>query len=141
MSNISQQPQYTDFIRDVIAQIRSAQYEALRVVNKRQIQLYWDLGKQIVEKQTELGWGKSVVELMAKDIQTAFPTISGFSARNLCLMRQFYETYVASEILQPMVAKIGWSHNHDKSEAEGLKKFFKLRRIKNLKKLFFYSSK
>lgn len=111
MSNISNQPEYTYFISNVIAQIRSAQYEALRAVNKKQIHLYWDLGKQIVEKQTELGWGKSVVELMAKDIQTAFPTVSGFSARNLWLMRQFYEMYVASEILQPLVAEIGWSHH------------------------------
>ena len=59
MSNISHQPQYTHFITDVIERIRSAQYEALKAVNKKQIQLYWDLGKQIVEKQAELGWGNS----------------------------------------------------------------------------------
>ena len=111
MSNIFTQPQYTHFITDVIARIRAAQYEALRAVNKKQIDLYWDLGKQIVEKQAELGWGKSVVERMSKDIQTAFPNISGFSARNLWLMRQFYEMYVSSEILQPLVAEIGWSHH------------------------------
>ena len=58
MSNIRSQPQYTLFISDVIERIRSAQYEALRAVNKKQIDLYWDLGKQIVEKQAELGWGK-----------------------------------------------------------------------------------
>lgn len=50
MSNIFAQPQYTHFITDVIARIRAAQYEALRAVNKKQIDLYWDLGKQIVEK-------------------------------------------------------------------------------------------
>ena len=111
MSNISHQPQYTHFITDVIKLIRSAQYEALKAVNRKQIQLYWDLGKQIVEKQAELGWGKSVVELMAKDIQKAIPSIGGFSARNLWLMRQFYEMYVTSEILQPLVAEIGWSHH------------------------------
>ena len=111
MSNISNHSQYTHFISDVIARIRTAQNEALRAVNKRQIDLYWDLGKQIVEKQTELGWGKSVVEQMSKDIQSAFPAISGFSTRNLWLMRQFYEMYVDSEILQPLVAEIGWSHH------------------------------
>jgi predicted nuclease of restriction endonuclease-like (RecB) superfamily len=111
MSNIINQPQYTDFINDVITRIRSAQYEALRAVNKRQIDLYWYLGKKIVEKQSELGWGKSVVEQMSKDIHTAFPLITGFSTRNLWLMRQFYEMYEGSEILQPLVAEIGWSHH------------------------------
>ncbi len=111
MSTISNQPQYTNFITDVIERIRSAQYEALKAVNKKQIYLYWDLCKQIVEKQSELDWGKSVVELMAKDIQRAFPAILGFSPRNLWLMRQFYETYVGSEFLQPLVAEIGWSHH------------------------------
>ena len=49
MSNINHQLQYTHFITDVIERIRSAQYEALKAVNKKQIQLYWDLGKQIVD--------------------------------------------------------------------------------------------
>jgi predicted nuclease of restriction endonuclease-like (RecB) superfamily len=111
MSNISNQSQYTDFISDVLERIRSAQYEALRAVNKRQIDLYWYLGKQIVEKQVELGWGKSVVEQMSKDIQSTFPLITGFSTRNLWLMRQFYEMYEGSTILQPLVAEIGWSHH------------------------------
>jgi predicted nuclease of restriction endonuclease-like (RecB) superfamily len=58
-----------------------------------------------------LGWGKSVVEQIAKDLQAEFVGMSGFSARNLWLMKQFYEQYSKSEILQPLVAEIGWSHH------------------------------
>ncbi len=91
--------------------IRSAQYEALKVVNKELITLYWDIGKMIVRRQQGNSWGKSVVEQLAKDLQAEFPGISGFSARNIWNMRIFYVTYHQNEKLQPMVAEIGWTHN------------------------------
>lgn len=102
---------YKDFVINIKQRIRSAQYDAMRAVNKQAIQLNWDIGKMIVEKQDEFGWGKSIVEDLAKDLQAEFPGQQGWSARNLWLMKQFYETYRENEILQPMVAEIGWTHN------------------------------
>ena len=52
-----------------------------------------------------------MIEQVAHDIQLEFVGIRGFSARNLWLMKQFYETYQEHEFLPPMVAEIGWSHN------------------------------
>lgn len=91
--------------------IRSAQYEALRAVNKELIALYWDIGRMIGERQQEKGWGKAVVETLAKDLQVEFPGVSGFSASNLWRMKLFFETYAGSEKLAPLVREIGWSHN------------------------------
>lgn len=108
---MQQSPEYQNFITNLKTRIRSAQYAAMKMVNKEYIQLCWDIGKAIVEKQKELSWGKSVVEQVAKDLQMEFLGQSGFSARNLWLMKQFYELYSASEILQPLVAEIGWSHH------------------------------
>jgi len=102
---------YSQFLGDIKNRIRSAQYAALKAVNKEQIQLNWDIGKSIVEKQELLGWGKSVVEQLSKDLQAEFPGQSGWSARNLWLMKQFYEVYRENTILQPLVAEIGWTHN------------------------------
>lgn len=102
---------YTSFISDLKKRIHTAQYEAMKAVNKEHIQLCWDIGKGLFEKQQTLNWGKSVIEQVADDIQLAFPGIRGFSARNLWLMKQFYETYQENEFLQPMVAEISWSHN------------------------------
>lgn len=65
----------------------------------------------IVTQQQGASWGKSVVEQLAKDLQAEFPGISGFSARNIWRMRDFYLTYYSKEILPPMVAEIGWTHN------------------------------
>ncbi|MBG1269361.1 PDDEXK nuclease domain-containing protein [Nostoc sp. WHI] len=91
--------------------IRSAQYEALKAVNREMINLYWDIGQIIVTQQQGATWGKSVVEQLAKDLQAEFPGISGFSAANLWRMRLFYESYVNNEKLAPMVREIGWTHN------------------------------
>lgn len=55
-------PEYLNFKNEITARIRSAQYEALKAVNKEMIALYWEVGKRITEQQTALGWGKSVVE-------------------------------------------------------------------------------
>jgi predicted nuclease of restriction endonuclease-like (RecB) superfamily len=102
---------YQSFFKDIKERILSAQYEALRAVNKELISLYWDIGKMIVERQEKEGWGKSVVERLARDLQKEFPGIKGFSERNLWNMRTFYLTYKDSKKLQPLVAEISWTKN------------------------------
>ena len=104
--------EYTALLSTIKARIRSAQYEALRAVNKELIALYWDIGRIIVaRRQIEGSWGKSVVEKLASDLQNEFPGIQGFSARNLWRMRDFYANYNGKTILPPLVAEIGWTHN------------------------------
>ena len=102
---------YLDFLREVKERIRSAQYDALKKVNKELITLYWDIGKMIVEQQKKHGWGKAIVENVAQDLQKEFIGVSGFSSQNLWYMRQFYLGYSDDRKLQPLVGEIGWSHN------------------------------
>ncbi len=103
--------EYKILLTDVKLRIRSAQYAALKSVNKEMISLYWDIGQMIVNRQKGETWGKSVVEQLAKDLQIEFIGVSGFSSANLWRMKIFYESYVQNEILAPMVREIGWSHN------------------------------
>lgn len=71
-------------VRDEITKrIRTARYDALKAVNQEMIALYWEIGKRITEQQAALGWGKSVVENLSRDIQKEFPGIQGFGARNI----------------------------------------------------------
>ncbi|KAB8331168.1 DUF1016 domain-containing protein [Scytonema tolypothrichoides VB-61278] len=102
---------YSKLLIAVKQRIRAAQYEALKAVNKELIALYWDIGRLIVSRQQGETWGKSVVEQLARDLQAEFPGISGFSARNIWNMRNFYLTYNQNDKLQPIVAEIGWTHN------------------------------
>ena len=91
--------------------VRAAQYQALKVVNKELVGLYWDIGRMIVGRQADDSWGKAVVQQLAGDLQREFPGIGGFSASNLWRMKAFFETYAGSEKLAPLVREISWSHN------------------------------
>ena len=102
---------YASAFAEIKERIRKAQHAALRTVNKQLVGLYWDIGRIIVQRQTAEGWGQSVVETLAGDLQNEFPGVSGFSVQNLWYMRQFYAEYHDSEKLQPMVGEIAWSHN------------------------------
>jgi predicted nuclease of restriction endonuclease-like (RecB) superfamily len=97
-----------DFISDIKLKVRNAQYEALKAVNVELINLYWDIGKSISEKQSE-SWGKSIVPILSKELQNEFPGVGGFSVGNLWLMTQFYNEYQGVANLVPLVREISWS--------------------------------
>ena len=103
--------EYPRLLTEIKERIRSAQYEALKAVNRELVGLYWDIGRMIVERQELGGWGKSVVERLSADLRREFPGVSGFSVQNLWYMRQLYSEYHGDERLQPLVGEIAWTHN------------------------------
>jgi predicted nuclease of restriction endonuclease-like (RecB) superfamily len=102
---------YGSLIGEIKQLIRSAQYKAMRAVNRELIGLYWDIGEIIVTRQQGETWGKAVVENVAQDLRKEFPKVTGLSASNLWRMKLFYESYQLSEKLAPLVREIGWTHN------------------------------
>lgn len=102
---------FTTFVKEIKSKILSSQYEALKAVNKELINLYWDIGKNIVEKQEQFGWGQSVVKNLSEELQKEFVGMKGFSERNLWNMRTFYIEYRDNTKLQALTAQIGWTHN------------------------------
>ena len=71
---------YSSFVQEIKKRIRAAQYEALKTVNKEMILLYLDIGRMIVDNQKIHGWGKAIVETLAKDLQVEFPGVAGYSS-------------------------------------------------------------
>ena len=102
---------YPDLLAEVKERIRAAQYEALKAVNAELVGLYWDIGRLIVTRQADEGWGKAVVEKLSSDIRSAFPGVGGFSTSNLWRMRTFFDAYSGIEKLAPLVREISWTHN------------------------------
>ena len=98
---------YPALLGEIKARIRSAQYEALKAVNKELVQLYWDIGRVITERQAAGAHGQAVVKRLSADLQRQFPGIAGFSWRNLFYMTEFYAAYRDQPKLQPLVAIIG----------------------------------
>ena len=110
-STIPHEQHYLAFLDDVKSEIKKSRTQIVRATNRELIQLYWTLGKAIADKQEQLGWGKSVVEQLAKDLQKNFEGRRGFSTQNLWYMRQFYIEYQDAPNLQQLVGEIPWGQN------------------------------
>lgn len=118
-SNALAMPGYHEFLSDLKIKIRNAQLKAAIAASRELIELYWELGKDIVEKQEKEGWGSKVLERVAKDLQNAFPGIEGFSRTNIFRMRSFYLAYsncptavgqLQKDLLEPFF-NAPWGHN------------------------------
>jgi predicted nuclease of restriction endonuclease-like (RecB) superfamily len=97
---------YRQFVEELKSRVTSARISAARRINHDMIFLYWDIGRGIVEKQKALGWGESVVEMVAAELQRAFPLMGGFSPRNVRDMKRFYLAYSEEAIWRQLVAKL-----------------------------------
>lgn len=84
---------YGELLEDLKARIRTAQVRASLSANAELIRLYWDIGRQIVQRQEREGWGAGIIERLAADLQAEFPGIGGFSKVNIWRMRAFYLAY------------------------------------------------
>jgi predicted nuclease of restriction endonuclease-like (RecB) superfamily len=102
---------YEEFLQDLKERIRNSQVRAALAVNRELVLLYWQIGREILKRQQEQGWGAKVIEKLAKDLKREFPDISGFSRSNLLSMRAFAEAYPDEPIVQQLVGQIPWGHN------------------------------
>ena len=109
--DIIQNKEFQTFIKELKQKIYSTKNKAVLSANRFMIELYFDIGKEIVNRQEKYGWGKSVVEEMSKELKKEFGEKSGYSTQNLWYMRQFYLSYKDYPNLQQLVGEISWSAN------------------------------
>ena len=102
---------YGEWLTDLKGRIHNAQQRATLAVNRELVQLYWQIGNDILIRQAQQGWGAKVIERLAQDLRTAFPDMKGFSPRNLKYMRAFAEAWPDAAIVQQAVAQLPWGHN------------------------------
>lgn len=102
---------YGELLEDLKARIRQAQVRATLAVNRELVLLYWQIGRKILARQAEEGWGSKVIDRLSGDLRRTFPDVSGFSARNLKYMRAFAEAWPNEPFVQQPVAQIPWGHN------------------------------
>ena len=75
------------------------------------IALYWQIGKDILTRQAEQGWGAKIIERLSRDLRAAFPDLKGFSRANLHHMRAFAEAWPDPAIIQQAFGQLPWGHN------------------------------
>jgi predicted nuclease of restriction endonuclease-like (RecB) superfamily len=102
---------YADWLAELKNRIHSAQQRATLAVNRHLVLLYWQIGRDILTRQAEQGWGAKVIERLAHDLRTTFPEMKGFSRANLMYMRAFAEAWPEEQIVQQAVGQLPWGHN------------------------------
>lgn len=103
-------PGYTDWLASLKTRIHRARQQAALAVNRELIGLYWQIGRDILARQAEQGWGSKVIDRLSQDLRAAFPEMKGFSPRNLKYMRAFAEAWPGPEFVQQAVAQLPWYH-------------------------------
>ena len=102
---------YDTFLHDLKTRIRSARTRAALAVNHELVLLYWQIGRDILERQEREGWGTKVIDRLSTDLRAEFPDMKGFSPRNLKYMRKFAEAWPDEQFVQQAAAQIPWFHN------------------------------
>ncbi len=102
---------YPEFLEDLKTRVQQARFKAALAVNKELIVLYWQIGKRILEAQSQQGWGAKIVQQLAQDLKSAFPDMKGFLKRNPSYVRLFAQTYPEPEFVQQVAAQLPWFHN------------------------------
>jgi predicted nuclease of restriction endonuclease-like (RecB) superfamily len=102
---------YEPFLKDLKERIRTAQVRAALAVNRELVLLYWSIGRDILTRQKQHGWGAKIIDRLAANLHKAFPEMTGLSPRNLKYMRAFAEAWPDDQIVQAPLAQITWYHN------------------------------
>jgi predicted nuclease of restriction endonuclease-like (RecB) superfamily len=102
---------YAQVLKQLKEKVGQARLRVVSAANCAMVQLYWDLGRVILEQQQKAGWGAKVVDRLAADLRKAYPDMHGFSPRNLKYMRAFAAAWPDAAIVQRAVAQLPWRHN------------------------------
>ena len=102
---------YAQFFADLKSRIQAAQLRASVAVNRELVLLYWQIGRDILERQERESWGTKVIDRLAVDLKREFPDMKGFSVRNLKYMRRFAQVWTDDEFVQQVAAQLPWFHN------------------------------
>ena len=105
------QPEKQEQFHNIILLIKQSQVNAIKIVNKELINLYWQIGQYISEKIKLSVWGDSIVKELAEYLHRTDPTLKGFSDKNLWRMKQLYETYKDYPKLSSLLREISWTNN------------------------------
>lgn len=102
---------YTELLDELKRRVRNAQFRAARSANTEMLRLYWSVGKDILDRQQQQGWGAKVVDQLSVDLRREFPGQRGWSRRSLLYMRRAAEAWpIKEEFVQQPVAQLPWGH-------------------------------
>ena len=101
--------EYRELLDSIKQTIAAGRLRAARAVNNVLVETYWQIGREIVARQRDQGWGARVIERLSADLRTARPDMRGLSARNLRYMAALASRWPEA-IGQHAAAQLPWGH-------------------------------
>lgn len=96
---------YLQWVKELCKRYRQSQIKAAVKVNHVVLQFYWDLGKDICNKEAENKYGSKFYATLSRDLRNEIPDAEGLSERNLRYTKKFYQLYNQKiKILQQIAA-------------------------------------
>jgi len=102
---------YGALLSEIKQRIGKSRIKTVMAAHSAMVMLYWDIGRLILDRQAQQGWGAKVIDRLASDLRIAFPDMTGLSPRNLKYMRAFAAAWPDGDIVQQLAAQIPWFHN------------------------------
>lgn len=102
---------YVATLDSIKQRINSRRLRAVIAANAAMVELYWEVGRIILDRQKTAGWGAKVIDRLSADLRDTFPDVQGFSPRNLKYMRAFAAAWPDVAIVQRVVAQLAWRQN------------------------------
>ena len=104
-------PDWYQTLLDAITQrVTLGRLSASTAVNRELTATNWAIGRLILDRQNDEGWGSRVIDRLSLDLKASFPTARGFSPRNLKYMRAFAVAWPDWAIVQSS-AQLPWVHH------------------------------
>ena len=99
-------PSYATLLKSIKERIQAAQVRAAVAVNQELVLLYWGIGREIISRQAQEGWGKNVIPRLSRDLASEFAEIKGLSPRKLSYLEFFAKAWPEGSIVQQAVAQL-----------------------------------
>ncbi|WP_449374008.1 DUF1016 N-terminal domain-containing protein [Arthrobacter psychrolactophilus] len=98
-------------LASVADKVSTGRVRAIAAVNQELVATYWAVGKEILERQSQEGWGAKVIDRLSVDLRVKYPGMKGFSPRNFLFMRSFASTWDGAEIVKAPLSQLPWYHH------------------------------
>lgn len=102
---------YPDLLDRISTHVTTGHRRAVSAANAEVLRSYWEIGREILDRQNAEGWGTRVIDRLSSDLKTRFPAAKGYSPRNLKYMRAFAAAWPDLSIVQRSAAQLPWRHH------------------------------
>ena len=96
---------YTLWVEELVKRYRRSQIKAAVKVNRELLRYYWELGKDIEEKQADNKYGSKFYATLSRDLRHEMPTVEGLSETSIRYAKRFYALYRQQFEILPQVVE------------------------------------